>query len=113
MNTLFKLNDDQLENSLRFYIQKERHILHIILEHIKEVSRRELHLKKYSSLVDYLVKEFGYSETAARARMSAAKLLHEVPTLAEKIQDGSMNLTKIAELSRAVKEKESVTREKI
>jgi hypothetical protein len=113
MNPFFKLSDEQLENSLRFYIKKERQILHIILEHIKEMARRELHLKKYSSLVEYLVKEFGYSETAARARMSAAKLLNEVPALAEKIQDGTMNLAKIAELSRAVKEKELVTRENV
>jgi hypothetical protein len=113
MNPFFKLSDEQLENSLRFYIKKERQILHIILEHIKEMARRELHLKKYSSLVEYLVKEFGYSETAARARMGAAKLLNEVPALAEKIQDGTMNLAKIAELSRAVKEKELVSREKV
>ena len=36
MNSFFKLSDEQLENSLRFYIKKERQILHIILEHIKE-----------------------------------------------------------------------------
>jgi hypothetical protein len=113
MNPFFKLSDEQLENSLRFYIKKERQILHIILEHIKEMAQRELYLKRYSSLVEYLVKEFGYSETAARARMSAARLLCEVPALAEKIQDGTMNLTKIAELSRVVKEKELVTREKV
>jgi hypothetical protein len=113
MNPFFKLSNDQLETSFRFYIKKERQILHIILEHIKELSRRELHLTRYSSLVEYLVKEFGYSETAARARMGAAKLLKEVPALAGKIQDGSMNLAKIAELSRAVKEKELVTREKV
>lgn len=113
MNPFFKLSDELLESSFRFYIKKERQILHIILEHIKELARRELYLTRYSSLVEYLVKEFGYSETAARARMSAAKLLNEVPALAEKIQDGTMNLAKIAELSRAVKEKELVTHEKV
>lgn len=113
MNPFLKLNDEQLENSLRIYIQKERRILHIILEHIREAARRELHLKRHSSLVEYLVKKFGYSETAARARMSAAKLLTEVPALASKIQDGTMNLAKIAELSRAVKEKEMVTQQKV
>ncbi|MNK89444.1 hypothetical protein D3C87_1094550 [compost metagenome] len=113
MNPIVKLTDEQLENSFRFFIKKERQILHIILEHIKEVSRRELHLKRYSSLVEYLVKEFRYSETAARARMGAAKLLNEVPALAEKIQDGSMNLAKISELARAVKEKEIATHQKV
>lgn len=113
MNPIVKLTDEQLENSFRFFIKKERQILHIILEHIKEVSRRELHLRRYSSMVEYLVKEFKYSETAARARMGAAKLLNEVPVLAEKIQDGTMNLAKISELARAVKEKEIATHEKV
>ncbi|MNK99310.1 hypothetical protein D3C87_1196980 [compost metagenome] len=113
MNPIVKLTDEQLENSFRFFIKKERQILHIILEHIKEVFRRELHLKRYSSMVDYLVKEFKYSETAARARVGAAKLLNEVPALAEKIQDGSMNLAKISELARAVKEKEISTHDKV
>ena len=113
MNTLLKLSDEQLETSLKFFIKKERQILHIILEHIKEINRREIHLRKYPSLVEYLIKDFGYSETAARTRVGAAKLLNDVPELAEKIQDGSMNLAKVSELSRAVKEKELSTREKI
>lgn len=113
MNPFFKLSDDQLEVSLKFYIKKERQILHIILEHIKEMARRELHLRKYSSLMDYLIKEFGYSETAARTRIGAARLLNDVPELGEKIQDGTMNLAKVAELSRAIKEKELSTREKV
>jgi uncharacterized protein YcbK (DUF882 family) len=113
MNPFYKLSDDQLETSLKFYIQKERQILHMVLEHIKEMARRELHLRKYSSLMDYLIKEFAYSETAARTRISAARLLNEVPELAQKIQDGTMNLAKVAELSRAIKEKELSTHEKI
>lgn len=113
MNSLLKLSNEQLEMSFKFFIKKERQILHIILEHIKEINRRELHLRKYPSLIEYLIKDFGYSETAARARIGAARLLNDVPELAEKIQDGSMNLAKISELSRAVKEKELSTREKV
>ena len=113
MNPLLKLNNEQLENSLKFYMTKERQILHIVLQHIREMFRRDLHLKRYGSMAEYLVKEFGYSETCARLRISAAKLMGEVPSLAEKIQDGSMNLVKVAELSRAVKEKESEIKEKV
>ncbi|MGZ3793194.1 MAG: HNH endonuclease, partial [Bdellovibrio sp.] len=60
----------------------------------------------YSSLYEYLVKELGYSGSAAMRRLEAARLLKDVPTLAEKIQEGSVNLSQIGELSRALKEKE-------
>lgn len=113
MNQLLKLSDVQLEASFRFYIKKERQILYLILEHIKKIARRDLHLRKYPSMVEYLIKDFGYSETAARARMKAARLLVEVPELGAKIEDGTMNLSQISELSRAMAEKESVTRKKV
>ncbi|HWU43668.1 MAG TPA: HNH endonuclease signature motif containing protein [Bdellovibrio sp.] len=46
-------------------------------------------------------------------RIDAAKLLREIPTVSEKIQEGSLNLSQIGELSRAVKEKEKSCGEKI
>lgn len=107
MNPLFKLSNLELESSLRNLVQKERQILHVILEHIKEVARRGLHLQKhYSGMREYLMGEFGYSDSAARRRMEAAVLMMEVPALAEKISDGSIHLSQIGELSRAIKEKE-------
>jgi hypothetical protein len=86
----------------------------LVIEHIKEVSRRDLHLERgHSSLKDYLVKKWGYSEQAAYRRIDAANLLKQVPSLVEKIKDGSMDITKIGELTRAVKEKERVSGEKV
>ncbi|MGZ3794563.1 MAG: HNH endonuclease, partial [Bdellovibrio sp.] len=88
-------------------VAKERKLLHVILEHIREVDFRKIYLERaYSSLYEYLVKELGYSGSAAMRRLEAARLLKEVPTLAEKIQEGSVNLSQIGELSRALKEKE-------
>lgn len=114
MKNLFKLRDDELEISLDMHVKQEREILHIILEYIKEVSRRDLHLARgYGSLKDYLVKKFGYSERAAYRRIEGANLLNQVPTLAENIKNGSMDITKISEITRAVKEKERVTGEKV
>jgi hypothetical protein len=46
-------------------------------------------------------------------RIEAARLLREVPAMAEKIQDGSLNLSQIGEVSRAIKEKEKITGQKI
>lgn len=114
MKNLFKLSDDELEISLEMHVRQERQILHIILEHIKEVSRRDLHLARgFGSLKEYLVKKFGYCERAAYRRIEGANLLKQVPTLVENIKNGSMDITKICEVALAVKEKERMSGEKI
>ena len=113
-NSLRKLTNDELEFRLKDLIQKERKLLHIILEHIKEVSRRELYLAKaYSSMYEYLTKEMGYSGSSAMRRLEAANLLKDLPSLAENIKNGSVNLTQVCELSRAIKEKERATHTRI
>ena len=102
-----KLSNDELDISLKRLVASERKILHVILQHIIEVNVRKLYSQKaYSSLHEYLVKECHYSGSAAWRRIVAAKLVTEVPAVAEKIQSGSLNLSQISELSRAIKEKE-------
>jgi hypothetical protein len=111
---LFKLNNDELENSLGFHVLNERRTLHIILEHINEVYRRDLHLERgFSTMKDYLVKKWGYSERDAYRKVEGARLLKEVPALVSEIRNGTMNADKIGELARAVKEKELSTGEKV
>jgi hypothetical protein len=112
--TLSRLNNFELEASLKDLVSKERKLLHVILEHIKEVDTRKLYLERaYSSLYEYLIKELNYSGSAAMRRIEAARLLKEVPLIREKIQDGSLSLSQIGELSRAIKEKEKLSGEKI
>ncbi|HWU43081.1 MAG TPA: hypothetical protein VN132_06575 [Bdellovibrio sp.] len=114
MNELKRLKNSELETQLKNLVTKERKLLHVILEHIKEVDIRKLYLERaYSSLFEYLVKELGYSGSAAMRRIDAAKLSREIPSVSEKIQEGSLNLSQIGELSRAVKEKEKSCAEKI
>ncbi len=53
------LSNEQLERQLIYFAKQERKLLHVILEHIKEVDRRKLYLQKArSSLFEYLVKDF-------------------------------------------------------
>ncbi|HWU42418.1 MAG TPA: HNH endonuclease signature motif containing protein, partial [Bdellovibrio sp.] len=114
MNELKKLKNSELEIQLKNLVAKERKLLYVILEHIKEVDIRKLYLERaYSSLFEYLVKELGYSGSAAMRRIEAANLLREIPSVSERIQEGSLNLSQIGELSRAVKEKEKSCGEKI
>ncbi len=103
----FKLSNEELEIRLKEFVSKEKFLLHIILDHIKEVDRRKIYLERaYSSLYEYLVKELGYSGSAAMRRQEAARLLIEIPDLGKKIQSGQINLSQIGELSKAIKEKE-------
>ena len=114
MNSLSRLNNFELEASLKDLVSRERKLLHVILEHIKEVDTRKLYLERaYSSLYEYLIKELNYSGSAAMRRIEAARLMKDVPLIKEKIQDGSLNLSQIGELSRAIKEKEKVTDGKV
>jgi hypothetical protein len=114
INPLTKLTNHELELRLKELASKERKLLHVILEHIKEFESRKLHLARaYSSVFEYLVKELGYSNSAAMRRLEAARLLRDVPVVAQKIQEGSVNLSQIGELSRALKEKEKISGDKV
>jgi hypothetical protein len=114
MEKLFKLTNDELENSMGFHVLNERRTLHIILEHINEVYRRDLHLERgFGSMKEYLVKKWGYSERDAYRRMDGANLLKDVPALVSEIKNGTINADKIGELARAVKEKEHSTGKKV
>lgn len=107
MSRLAFVSNHELEQNLKSLIRKERMLLHLILEHILEVDARKLYSdRSYSSMYDYLTKELGYSNGAAMRRLEAARLMKVVPALSDKIQDGSINLSQIGELARAIKEKE-------
>ncbi len=109
MNMLAKISNEELEFRLKDLVSKERKLLHVILEHIKEVDTRKLYLQRaYPSIYEYLVKELGYSGSAAMRRLEAARLLKEVPLVSMKIQEGTLNLSQIGELTRMVKEKERI-----
>jgi 5-methylcytosine-specific restriction endonuclease McrA len=109
MSTTFKLTNEDLELRLKDFVKREKLLLHIILDHIKEIDRRKLYLERaYPSLFEYLVKELGYSGSAAMRRQQAARLLVDLPQLGPKIQSGSINLSQIGELCRAVKQKEKL-----
>jgi membrane-associated HD superfamily phosphohydrolase len=114
MKHLSKLNNDELENSLGVYVRNERLTLDSIYEHINEVFRRDLHLERgFSTMKDYLVKKWNYSERDAYRKIDGAKLLKDVPALAIEIKNGTINADKIGELSRAVREKEQATGVKV
>ncbi|MBO9665912.1 MAG: HNH endonuclease [Bdellovibrio sp.] len=85
-------------------VQTERKITHLVLECIAEIDSRKLYLDKaYPSLYEFLVREFGYSSSAALRRIESARLLREVPEVAQKIESGALNLSQLSKVQQAVR----------
>lgn len=96
------LNDEKLLVSFEHLVKSERKITHHILKCIAEIDKRRLYLKfAFSSLFDFLNKKYGYSPAAAMRRIDGARLLREIPELAEKIETGKVNLTQAASIQAA------------
>ena len=91
---LTHLTDEELDQQLVGLARKEREILTDILNHLRECEARRLYSKyKFQSLFEYAIKRMGYSEDQAARRISAMRLLKELPTIEEKIETGALTLT--------------------
>lgn len=98
------LSNTELLSRFGKLVQTERRITHLVLECIAEIDSRRLYLDKaYPSLYEYLVQGFGYSSSAALRRIESARLLREVPGVAEKIESGALNLSQLSKVQQAVR----------
>ncbi len=101
--------DAEILNGLEKLTKSERKITHLILWHILEVEGRKLFLQAgYDSVYKYLTRHLGYSEGAAYDRMQAARLLRQVPTVATKIESGTINLTQMVKVQQSLHHEKKV-----
>ncbi len=102
---LQSLSNDNLESRLKKLVRTERKITHLVLQCIAEIDRRELYIQKaYPSLFEFLVQNYGYSPSAAMRRIDGARLLQQIPEVAEQIKNGKVNLSQVSLLQRAERE---------
>lgn len=102
---LSKTSDNEILSGLEKLTKSERKITHLILWHILEVETRKLFLQLgYDSLYKYLTNHLGYSESAAYDRMQAARLLRKVPSVAAKIEEGSVKLTQLVKVQQSLQQ---------
>ena len=95
--SLKHLTDKQLLIDTKKVSAEDKKITLRLLHHIKEVDRRKLFSElKYPSLFKYVVEELGYSEGSAGRRISAARLLKDIPEIEVKIESGELNLTNLS-----------------
>jgi uncharacterized CHY-type Zn-finger protein len=90
------LTDESLHNGAQKVALAEQDALINLLHHLKEIDRRRLFSTfRRGSLFDYVVSELNYPEDRAVRRISAMRLLRDVPEIEKKISDGDLSLTNI------------------
>ena len=109
---LTRMTDGNLAAALEGLVKSEFELLPKILHHLREVDRRRLFCKfGYGSLFKYVVDHLGYSEDEAYRRISAMRLLKELPQIEERIESGALALTNIAQVQTFFRNKKDVTTE--
>ena len=84
-----------------------------VLWHLRENERRMLYAEMGNQdLKEYCVKELKYSEGSAWRRISAMRLLKDMPEVEEKIQTGDLNLTQMVLAQSHFREVKSTQSEK-
>jgi len=94
---LKNLSNHELHLQTKSKAETERLSTMQVLWHLRENERRMLYAEMgYRDLKEYCVKELKYSEGSAWRRISAMRLLQEVPEVEVKIQSGDLNLTQVS-----------------
>ncbi len=107
------ITDTSLRSDSRRAALKEKEATTLLLHHIKEVDRRRLYSEwKFTSLFDWCVRELGLCEGSAHLRITAARLLEDIPELEEKIEQGSLNLSNISQVNQFCRENDIKDNEK-
>lgn len=88
------LTDEQLILDAKLVVREELKCLTAVLNHLKEIDVRKLFSEyKYPSMLEFTVRELGYSTPAANRRIQAARLLKEIPAIESKINSGALSLS--------------------
>ena len=91
------LNDQDLLLAMDNLVQQERELLTAVLAHLREIERRRLFCDLgFPSLFAYAVEKLGYSHDQAFRRITAMRLLKELPELREKLESGILTLTNLS-----------------
>lgn len=109
-----KISDERLLEVTKQKVGQEKLLTLEILHHLREIERRQLFLRMgFSSLFDYCVEELGYSESGAFRRISAMRLITDVPSAEEKLESGSVNVSTLSQLQKFIRKEERFTGRKM
>jgi hypothetical protein len=77
---------------------EERRLGIELLRYLQEIERRKLFAPKFSSLHEYVVRELGYSDGAAHRRISAMRLMRDIPEVEQKLSHGTLTLSSASQV---------------
>jgi hypothetical protein len=102
---LRQLTNSELCLRMEKLAQTERKITHLVLLHLNEIEERLIYAELgYGSLFAYLTQKLGYSESSAYRRIHSARLLKQIPQVAEQIQTGALNLSQLTQVQKCLRQ---------
>jgi hypothetical protein len=91
------VSNENLVRDAKQLCAEERRLTTLVLEYLREIESRKIHLLMgYSSLYEFCKTELHYSEGSAHRRISAMRLMAEVPEIKPMIESGAVSLSGIA-----------------
>ncbi len=92
--SLKNLSNDTLLGQVKKLVGDEKKIVVQVIEYLKEIELRQLHLvMSYSSMFAFATEYLGYSEAEAHVRLQAARLAQVVPEVKDRLLSGELNLS--------------------
>lgn len=93
------MSDAELEQALKFLVEREKHGLAKLLAHLAEYDRRQACVKRgHSTLYLYCIQVLGYDESSAFRRIRAARIARRWPEVLGMIERGALHLTALVVL---------------
>ncbi|MFN8370914.1 MAG: HNH endonuclease signature motif containing protein [Bacteriovoracaceae bacterium] len=100
-----------IHNKIKTLVITERATLVQILDQLQIVYDTRLYAKMgHASIIKYLIKEHGYSESAAYRRMQALRLVKEIPEVKNLVKKGNLHLSGITTLQIMMKNQDKDTK---
>lgn len=104
----------QLNEKLIILTRNERKLTGEILNRIILFQKCGGYLKLgYSSMHEYLTRALGYSDDQANRRLKAARLMQDVPDVADQLKEGVLNLSQAATVQKAIETSQKETGKKV
>ena len=98
LNIFRALSDEDLLRQTLDKTAQERNLTAEVLKLLEEINRRKLFAARgFSSLYAFCVEYLGYSEASAHRRVASVYLMSQVPEVEEKIRNGSLTLSNVAQ----------------
>lgn len=108
------MDDQTLVEKTDQLVNSEREVLASLLRHLREIDRRRLYSALgYKSLYDMVIRRYGYSGDEAFRRISAMRLLKDLPEMEERLNSGEISLTHMSLAQSFFQKEDFETREKL